>query len=388
MGCASSGADKGGEKQQNKAAPKQPNLADDPTLNDTERSVARCSEVVLENDYFKLRQVFAFVRHGDRLDHTREWKSHDDYKNWINDTPLTQEGHQHATAAGKGLKELADQRKVPFSLIVASPYFRCAQTASRIAQVLRVPVHFDIDLGEVFDNVSMKGDHLDGSRQFKSPQELEARLKVDFKDSVEYIRDDAGAIKFEGKLQKFPEDFEAARMRYAYKTKKLLQKAASELMSICIVSHGDGVASVVGMLKEDWAIQEVPYTAYVFGCRKVKVLKKGGDELLKEEPVYKHPEEWELKLDKKFNEKVRKITSPSERKDAHAMHEQEMKAMDAQGRRIKTDYTLDDEQHKAYMQALDHLDAHDEDSKHMLHKAASSHHMNDKNTRVKCAPQH
>jgi len=385
MGCAGSGSTDKGEKR---AEPPVVNIADDPDLNDTERRVASCREVSRDGDHFMLKQIFAFVRHGDRLDHTREWKSHEDYKNWINDTPLTKEGHDHAKAAGENLKQLADQRNVPFSLIIASPYYRCAQTASRIAQVLKVPVHFDIDLGEVFDNVSMKGDHLDGTPQFKPPKELEKRLLVDFKD-VEYIRDPAtNEIKHEGKLQTFPEDFEAARMRYAYKTKKLLQKAAGELMSICIVSHGDGVASVVGMLKEDWQIQEVPYTAYVFGCRKVKVLKKGTEEMIVQEPVYLHPQEWELKLDKKFGEKVKKITAPAEKKEAHAVHEQEMKAMNAQEKKIKTTYTLDDEQHHRYTAALHHLGAHDADHAHMLHKAASSHHMNDKNARVACAPTH
>merc|ERR1711972_1006674 len=99
----------------------------------------------LGKEFYSLSQCFALVRHGDRLDHTPEWKSFKDARRWPNDTPLTESGHKHATEVGQHLKKSGK----PFGLIVSSPYFRCAQTASRIAQELRLPVHFDLDVGEV-----------------------------------------------------------------------------------------------------------------------------------------------------------------------------------------------------------------------------------------------
>merc|ERR1712118_635866 len=115
-------------------------------------------------------------------------------------------------------------------------------------------------------------------------------LKPDF-PNVEYIRDSHGKIKVEGKLQRFPEAFDGARMRYCYKVQKLVQQAVNELSSIVIVTHGDAVASVVGMLKETWIIKHIPYTAYAIGSRQVKVCKVGAKKKrLKEEPMYVHPE--------------------------------------------------------------------------------------------------
>merc|ERR1719424_364791 len=102
---------------------------------------------------FILDQTFAVVRHGDRLDHTpraREVLN----SAYPNDTPLSPPGFPHAKDVGMVLH----QSKAHFKLIVCSPYFRCAQTASCIAQILKIPVHFDLDIGEVFDDVSMEGD--------------------------------------------------------------------------------------------------------------------------------------------------------------------------------------------------------------------------------------
>merc|ERR1712098_623989 len=102
-----------------------------------------------------------------------------------------------------------------------------------------IPIHFDLDLGEVFDNDSMRGD-IAGKMQHRHPAELKRQLLVDFPE-VEYVCDENGLPKIEGELQHFPEPFQGVRMRFCYKVKKLLQRAASELMSIVIVTHGDAV---------------------------------------------------------------------------------------------------------------------------------------------------
>jgi broad specificity phosphatase PhoE len=341
---------------------------------------------VVEDDqeYYALAQSFAIVRHGDRLDHTPAWDKFPDAKRWPNDSPLTADGHKHATEVGKFLRDSGK----PFCLIIASPYYRCAQTASRIAQVLNLPVHFDLDLGEVFDDVSMRGGNLDGKPQHRNPHDLEEQLKPDFPD-VKWIRDSDDIIRIDGKLQKFPEPFDGARMRFCYKTKKLVQKAAAELMSIVIVSHGDGVAAVVGLLREEWQITSVPYTAYALCSRRVKVLKVGQEKMLENEPIYQNPKDWTLKLSPGFA--YQHLKDVRSKKDAHRNHISEMNQMQQLAPELDktTAYTLEDEQVKKFHDALDHLGAHDEDKDHLIERAGTNHHLaNEGHNRVVCHPEH
>jgi broad specificity phosphatase PhoE len=236
-----------------------------------------------DGDSYLFTQSFAVVRHADRLDHTDAWRDSPDRHRYPNDTPLTAGGHDNAIRAAKELQ----QSGTKFSLIVASPYLRCAQTAARIAQVLDLPIHFDLDLGEIFDNESMPGD-INGKPQHRPPGELEAYLSPTFPD-VKYHRHE-GEIKIEGKLQQFPEAFKLARMRYCYKVKKLLQKATSELMSIIIVTHGDAVAAVTTLLREQWQLMKVPYTAYVFCTREVPVFDRTTGTDITDLPIFVDPD--------------------------------------------------------------------------------------------------
>lgn len=355
-------------------------------LPDAER-VKKCPDVSLRSDplaedqkrFYTLAQSFAIVRHGDRLDHTPAWENHPEARAYPNDTPLTRDGHMHATAVGEALKASGK----PFGLIISSPYYRCAQTACRIAEVLDLPIHFDLDLGEVFDSVSILGD-IGGKPQHRPAKVLEAALSKDF-TNVTWIRDQANRIKVEGKLQHFPEDFDSARMRYCYKVKKLLQKAAAELMSVVIVTHGDALAAVVGLLRENLRICSVPYTAYALATRMVKVMDEGGDRILQEEPVYVHPDDWQLELSPGFETKEMYGAAA---KKAHKKHMREMVAMNAQAEEIQTTYKLDDEQVERFRKVLNHLEAHDADIQHLIHKAGSSHHLGaDRENRIMCAPK-
>lgn len=328
-------------------------------------------------EYYMLRQSFAIVRHADRLDHTPAWEHFPEREAYPNDTPLTQEGFTHASDVGDVLVKTGK----PFKLIVASPYYRCAQTASCIAQKLKIPIHFDLDLGEVFDDVSMVG-FCSGKPQHRPPKVLDQKLKEDFPD-VEYIRDEHGLIKIEGKLQRFPEPFDGARMRYCYKVKKLLQQAAAELYSIVIVTHGDAVASVIGMLKETWLIQHIPYTAYVIGHRQVRIMKRGSKEIFTEEPVYVHPEQWELQLDPGLQH----VDYPRDQlKKAHLIHEKEMVAMNKKEKQIRTVYKLHVDVEKNVHDALDDLGTHAKDKKVLLSKANTTTFGSE--NRIACHPEH
>jgi len=332
-----------------------------------------CSAV----DYYVLNQTFAIVRHADRLDHTEEWVSYPGREAFPNDTPLTPEGFTHARQVG----DLMFKQEPPFKMIIASPYLRCAQTASCIAQKLNVPVHFDLDLGEVFDDISMMGD-CRGKQQHRPPDVLEGELKGDFPD-VEYIRDHHGKIKVEGKLQRFPEPFEGARMRYCFKVQRLIQQATKELSSIVIVTHGDAVASVVGMLKESWIIKNIPYTSYVIGSRHVRIMKSGAKERLPEEPVYSHPEQWTLVLDPGL---VHVDCRKEDLAKAHQVHEKEMVEMEKKQKTIKTVYTLAPHQRRHVATSLGEMDASKKEHKHLMKKASTTTFAAE--NRIACHPDH
>lgn len=328
-----------------------------------EAKVRACPQVRLTNTGYMLSQTFAVVRHADRLDHTEAWHSSPEALTYPNDTPLTQAGHAHATKAGENLASCGST----FGLIVSSPYYRCAQTASRIAEVLGVPVHFDLDLGEIFDDQSMAGDIAD-KPQHRDPQTLEQALKADF-PAVQYIRDQQGVIRIEGTLQKFPEDFDAARMRFCYKVKKLVQRAARELMSIIIVTHGDALAAIVGLLKETWQSGQVPYTSYAICTRQLKVLEEGGLDLLNDVPVYEPEKQWKVTLSTGlvFNP----IRGKKAQALAHQRHTQEMKAMNAQRDSISTDYVLDPAKEKLMQDTLNDMGATEGDMANVLKRAQS-----------------
>lgn len=352
----------------------------------TEAEISKHKEVHLQKDrssccfspeYYMFDQAFAIVRHADRLDHTPEWPDYPERVEYPNDTPLSKPGFQHADEVADVLKKEDRDWKV----IVCSPYFRCAQTASCIARKLKIPIHFDLDLGEVFDRVSMVGE-CKGKPQYRQPDILEKKLKPDFPD-VEYIRDDKGKFMIEGKLQKFPEPFEGARMRYCYKVKKLVQQAATELDSIILVTHGDAVAAVVGMLKESWIVKHIPYTAYVIGSRQVKVMKKGEGKLLSEEPVYVHPEQWTLKMHPQL---VHEDVPKKDMMKAHRMHEKEMEEMNKNRSHIKTVYKLTPDQHKEAEDTLAELAASGKDAEHLMQKANTT--TFGSSNRIHCHPDH
>jgi broad specificity phosphatase PhoE len=335
---------------------------------------------------YMLDQTFAIIRHADRLDHTPAWQDHPDKEKWPNDTPLTEDGHKHATEVGQILKDTGK----PFQVIISSPYYRCAQTASRIAECLNIPVHFDLDLGEVFDGESMLGE-VAGLEQHRPPKVLKALLRKRF-PRVEYVCDEDGVLSIEGKLPRFPEPFAGARMRFAYKTQLLLQEAAAQLMDIVIVTHGDGLAAVVGMMRDMWAIRSVPYTAHAIASRKVKVMEKGTGVMLSGEEVYRNPEQWySLSVSKGF---VYKEASSERRKQQMKNeHTQDMKAMDKQAKYISNDYELQPHQHENMVDALKRLGASDKEMRHMMFKAKRSTTVGDLSksngstrTRVYCSP--
>lgn len=189
--------------------------------------------------------------------------------------------------------------------------------------VLNLPIQFDLDLGEVFDRTSMGGSV--AGPQHRSPAELEAKLSEDFAD-VTWMRGSNDEIKIQGKQQKFPETLDAARMRFCVKVQQLLQRASSKLMSLVIVTHGDAVGAVIGMVREGWKVKRLPYTSFALATRQVKVMEKGSSGLMANGEVFEHAEEWELELSEGVQ--VEEV-SPCSKKRAHAEHEYALRQVHA-----------------------------------------------------------
>merc|ERR1719253_1674248 len=188
---------------------------------------------------------------------------------------------------------MLSKRGLYFDLIVASPYLRCAQTASSMAGKLNVPVTFDLDLGEVFDKVFMPK-NVDGTAQHRDPQKLDAILKKEYPE-VTYSREQDGTLKISGVLPNYPEPFSAARMRYCYKAQRIMQHAAVKCMSVCIVAHADALPAVCSFIQSTMQITKVPYAGYFVASRKVKVQKVGASDPLPEQPAYIESE-WKVTL--------------------------------------------------------------------------------------------
>jgi hypothetical protein len=202
--------------------------------------------------------------------------------------------------------------------------------------------------------------------QHRSPQELELLLRRDFPD-VDYIQDSDKRIQIEGKQQVFPESLDAARMRFCFKVQQSLQRAASKLMSILVVTHGDAVGCVLGMMQKDWTIKHVGYAAFALASRQVVVLEKGSMDVKSDEPVYEH--EWDLQVCEglKYEE-----VHPFSRKRAHAMREYEIRKMKANPGELDTPYLVDDEQVESFMKVLHDFGADREHSGHLLKQATLS----------------
>ncbi|KAI6650372.1 Ubiquitin-conjugating enzyme E2-17 kDa [Oopsacas minuta] len=84
--------------------------------------------------YNKLAQEWTMLRHGERADavKSQDWKD----PNYPYDPPLTIAGHEQAKEAGVRIKSLLPSSD--FIKVVCSPFIRCMQTASHIADQLQI----------------------------------------------------------------------------------------------------------------------------------------------------------------------------------------------------------------------------------------------------------
>jgi len=244
------------------------------------------------NDVLTFRQAVAVVRHGERLDSTPAWSSYPERNLWPMDPPLTEEGHIGSREVGHHLQHDLPEGSDPFEVIISSPYLRCAESACQIARVLKIPVVFDRDLGEIFGD-AFRDTH---SKPHRSSKELAEILVRDFPD-VEYAAD-ADGVQIVGSQPRFPETLREARRRFQFKAQTIIGAAATQLKSVVIVTHADALAAVACLMKMSWALVDIPFSACFIAARSVGVMRKSSHRRLKEKTVYgERAPSWGVTLD-------------------------------------------------------------------------------------------
>jgi len=206
------------------------------------------------------QQSVVVMRHAERLDATPDWMGYDLRHTYRNDTPLSAKGFTQARENASHIKTLP----YTFDLVLSSPYLRCAQTACEIARELRLPVHFDLDLGEVFD-FDEPGPL---GPQHRPPEVLAEELESMYPD-VELRRGADGKLVIRGAQQKHPETLLHARLRFAFKVQEAVRAASSSMMNIIVVTHADAVASIASFMNLELVVTAVPMAAFVTGQRGV-----------------------------------------------------------------------------------------------------------------------
>jgi broad specificity phosphatase PhoE len=182
-------------------------------------------------------QRVVVVRHGNRLDHQDPigWFHSDVGKTNPYDTPLTKEGRKVARNVGKKCPKA-------FDLVVCSPYMRCLQTGCEIASEHKIPIAFDYNLGEVFDDVYMPKNKA-GKKQIRSGMKLRKYVEQDYPD-VKVMGAKTSSVPISGKHPAFPEDFLEARVRFFDRFEYILQECSKRALNPIIVTHADAVVAL------------------------------------------------------------------------------------------------------------------------------------------------
>mmetsp|Transcript_70602 Transcript_70602/g.165559 ORF Transcript_70602/g.165559 Transcript_70602/m.165559 type:complete len:611 (+) Transcript_70602:40-1872(+) len=211
-------------------------------------------------------QLFGVVRHTERADgvfafweHGR-WSASEDSRRFPLDPPLSDAGHEQADILGLNIQQFAEQRGTDFHVVVCSPYARCVQTAVKICNSLgpRVKMLIDQSLGEIFGPAVM------------GEVQPHAHLRS-FTVAVDYCRAHGVKVvnRIIGQPPVWPESLQDARRRYALRFLQYLQRGSVAKRNFLIVTHGDCIGSVMGIMPEqqDYLVQKVEYGATILGAR-------------------------------------------------------------------------------------------------------------------------
>jgi len=205
-------------------------------------------------------QRVAVVRHGPREDHANPVKWFTSETGLTNpyDTPLAEEGGKEVAAGvGKNCPKA-------FDVVVCSPYMRCLQTGCEIAKVHNIPIMFDHNIGEVFDDVYMPKNKL-GKKQHRVPKKLRAFLEKEYPE-VRVLSAKPDSVDISGKHPVFNEPFDEARVRFMERFEHILLETGKAQLNPIIVTHADAVVVIFETLTGREA-EHVDYCGW-FICEK------------------------------------------------------------------------------------------------------------------------
>lgn len=206
-----------------------------------------------------LRQFVTVVRHGHRLDREDRdtWKRSRESADHPYDSPLTQRGRNAARTVGETLKAMDAVAR--WGLVITSPYVRCVQTAAEIAQVLQLPMVFDVEFGEVFDEVYMP--NAGGKVQHRPAEQLIQIMEK------EYPGVEVAVKSVFGKQPFWPESFSDAQVRFLERFETTCVKAVERMASPIIVTHGDAVMILLALLCPRFELNKIDYCGFFVGWR-------------------------------------------------------------------------------------------------------------------------
>jgi broad specificity phosphatase PhoE len=210
----------------------------------------------------------ALVRHGERADSCwdSDWCFSTDAREYPLDPPLTENGLQQARETGQRL-----QRQSPdggWNVVIASPYYRCVQTALQICVVTGADLLIDQSWGEVHSAEVADVFGADGEkRSYVRPYEEIARMAAAHQVQLRNPNKPCGCP-----VQR--ESTQEARIRYARKFLTYLERALLSRRSFIVVSHGEafpGCCPLFPQLRES-DVTDAPFCAFLLGS-----LRTGAD---------------------------------------------------------------------------------------------------------------
>lgn len=184
-------------------------------------------------------QICVVARHAERADigFDNEWPMSSDAANFPFDPPLSEIGVTHAYELGCKIRSaVLDWGDVP-PIVVSSPYKRCVQTACEVCKVLNAALLIDLEVGEVF------GPKIFGGAEPKVTYRPFSLIKS-------YAIDQGVTIcsKIIGRQPVWPETLEDARLRFAKRFLKYVNRGIMARRNFLVISHADAVATFVSCL--------------------------------------------------------------------------------------------------------------------------------------------
>lgn len=209
------------------------------------------------------------MRHAERADASFDpaWSQSKGALRRPYDPPLTLDGLEQARVAGRELLEAAQHSATEasrFQVVVSSPYKRCLQTATEVADTLGATILIDRCLGEVF------GPEVMGEVEPHSPVAPRNELfQICRERGVKVCR------KVVGEAPAWPEFLSEARVRFVRRFLQYLHRCTIWNCNFVLVTHGQGVAAALMAIPGmDRSIETVGYCAFFMAkvCPRIQML--------------------------------------------------------------------------------------------------------------------